>query len=502
MRPLLSPAEMASADQAAISGGTPAEALMERAGRALAREVVRVAGRRYGLRVAVVCGKGNNGGDGFAAARALLREGASARCFAVGDTDAIEGPAAVHLKRLRSAGGRVDPFSREAIAHADVAVDALFGTGFKGAVEGAPARAIRALNESGTPVVAADIPSGVVGETGAVEGAAVEAVATVAMGAEKIGTAVGAGAALAGRVTVADIGIPTEGSSVNMTEASDVARVLPRRAPAAHKRSGGAVALLTGSRDMTGAAVLAAQGALRMGAGYVTLGSTHDAVAAAQALLPELLCLRLSEQDHLDASSLAGFASVVDQADAVAIGPGLGRGDDQRALVEKVLAEVDVPVVLDADALNVLAKHTRALETRASPAVITPHPAELARLLEVEVADVQGDRLAAARGASGRFGCVVLLKGHRTIVANPDGRMAVNPTGGPELATAGTGDVLTGALAALLAAGVDPFAAAWATAYVHGRAGEIAAAELGTSGVLAGDVADALPEGLVATRSS
>ena len=485
---------MSAADAQTISEGTPARLLMERAGRALAREVLRVGARRYGLRVGVVCGKGNNGGDGFAAARYLLAEGASAQCLLVGELEADEGAAAYHLKRFRAAWGRVQPFSEDALRGIDVAVDALFGTGFKGNVGGGAARAIRSLNEAGVPVVAADIPSGVTGATGAAEGVAVKAVSTVAMGAEKIGTAVGAGAALAGAVTVADIGITIPVSRVHLIEAADVERVLPRRRLDAHKRSGGAVALLAGSRAMTGAAVLAAQGALRMGAGYATLGSTRAAVEAAQSLLPEVLAQAIATDDHLGAAAFEEFSSVLDRADALAIGPGLGQGSDQRALVERVLNELATPLVLDADALNVLAKHAQALEARDGATVITPHPAELARLLEVEVDDIQADRLTAARKAADRFGCVVLLKGYRTIVAGPDGDAVVNPTGGPELASAGTGDVLTGALAALLAAGLDPFEAAWAAAFVHGRAGEIAAAYLGTSGVVASDVAEALPE--------
>lgn len=494
MRPLPSPEEMGAADAAAISAGTPAEALMDRAGRALAREVLRVAHRRYGLRVALVCGKGNNGGDGFAAARVLLREGVDARCLFVGDIDEVKGAAAHHLERLRAARGRVDAFSTEALEHAGVIVDALFGTGFRGVAEGYAAVAIDAMNDSDAPVVAADIPSGVNGETGAVEGSAVRSDATVAMGAQKIGTAVGGGAAHAGSVVVADIGIPVEGGSTFMVAASDVAGVLPIRAPDAHKRSGGAVAVLAGSDAMTGAAVLVASGAMRMGAGYVTVGSSSGTVAALQSLLPETLAQTVSDGEHLDAGALARFEDVLDKADAVALGPGLGRGDSQRELVGRVLGEIDDPVVLDADGLNVLEGHTTPLERRNGSTVLTPHPAELARLLGTDTDKIQADRMASARRAAEDLGCVVLLKGHRTIVARPDGMAVVNPTGGPELATAGTGDVLTGAVAALLAAGVEPFEAAWASAYVHGLAGALAAGQLGVSGVVAGDVADMLPD--------
>ena len=494
MRPLPTPEEMAAADAAAISAGTPAEVLMDRAGRALAREVLSVAGRRYGLRVVLVCGKGNNGGDGFVAARALMRDGARADCLVVGDLVDFDGPAAHHLSLLRAANGRVDKFQAGELEGADVVVDALFGTGFRGVVEGEAAQAIEAINAYASPVVSADIPSGVNGTTGSAEGLAVEAAATVAMGAEKIGTAVGRGAALAGNVAITDIGIPVTTNDAFMVERDDVTALLPSRAPDAHKRSGGAVALLAGSDAMTGAAVLSALGAMRMGAGYVTVGSSRGTVAALQGLLPEILARVVADEDHLGAGALDRFRDVVDKADALVLGPGLGQGDAQRDLVDRVLLELDAALVLDADALNALEDHTGSLEKRSGATILTPHPAELARLLGTDTDAVQANRVAAARQAASTFGCVVLLKGFRTIVARPDGMIAVNPTGGPELATAGTGDVLAGAVAVLLAAGLEPFEAAWVAAYVHGLAGSLAAAPVGSSGVVAGDVAEALAD--------
>ncbi len=499
MRPLLSPDEMAAADAAAISDGTPAEVLMDRAGRALAREVLRVAGRRYGLRVALVCGKGNNGGDGFAAARVLLREGVSARCLVIGHLESVEGAARQHLARLRQESGEVSRFDPALLRESDVVVDALFGTGFRGVAEGEAAAAIEAMNAH-SRVVAADIPSGVDGATGASPGPAVSAVATVAMAAEKTGTAVGRGASLAGEVTVADIGIPVADASAFVIEGRDVAQALPRRAPDAHKRSDGAVAILAGSDAMTGAAVLAATGALRAGAGYVTVGSTRATTEALQAMIPEVLASIVADSPHLGVEALDHFADVMAKADSLVLGPGIGRGDAQRALVDRLLAETVLPIVLDADGLNVLQDHQENLVRRKAPTVITPHPAELARLLETDTQEIQSDRMSSARWASEKLGCVVLLKGFRTIIARPGGPSVVNGTGGPELATAGTGDVLTGAVASLLAAGLDAFSAAWAAAYVHGVAGSLAAEQLGSSGVLAGDVAEMLPEARLSLR--
>jgi NAD(P)H-hydrate epimerase len=453
---------MRRADEAAISSGTSASVLMERAGRVLAREAIELAGGRYGRRVLVLCGKGNNGGDGLVAARVLEAEGLS-----------------VEVVRLfEHAGVRsVEGF--------DVFVDAIFGTGFKGEPEGAVADVIERLQ--GHPrVVAADIPSGVDGATGAVAGVAVEAAVTVAMGAEKLGTALSPGAAHAGRVVVADIGIPIPPVSVHLVEDDDVRRALPARAPDAHKRSGGSVAVLAGSEETRGAALLTCRGAGRMGAGYVTLGSTRSVTGAATVAAPELLTRIAGDGDVLGPEALDRLGSVLDRAGCLATGPGLGTGEAQRALCERALREIDLPIVLDADALNVLAATPDVLAARDTPTVVTPHPAELARLLEIDTADVVRDRLAAARKAAARFGCVVVAKGHRTIVTD-GARTVVVPTGGPDLATAGTGDVLTGAVAALVAAGVDAFDAAWCAAYVHGVAGEIAG-----TGALAWDVAEAL----------
>ena len=494
MRPLLAPDEMAAADRAAIEAGTPASVLMERAGRAVARAVIEVGGGRYGCTVAVVCGKGNNGGDGFVAARVLRREGLSVRCFGVGDVWSARGAAREKLDLLARAGVAIEDLHVAELDRVDVIVDAIFGTGFRGRALGAPAKAITAMNDALAPVVAVDIPSGVDGATGAAEGPAVRAEVTVAMAAEKLGTATGAGALDSGRVEVADIAIPVSRAKTHMVERRDVADALPHRSPDAHKRSGGAVALLAGSGGMTGAAVLSARGAVRTGAGYATVGGTSSVDAVVAATLPEVLSKVVTDQDVLGPEALADFSPVLDRANVLAIGPGLGAGSSQRALVEKVLATVDLPMVVDADGLNVLAGHSRPLGDRKSATVITPHPGELARLLGVSTEDIQADRVTAARSAAERFSCVVLLKGFRTVIAEPQGDAVVNPTGGAELATAGTGDVLTGVVAALMAADLEPMAAAWAGAYVHGLAGHIAAAEHGTAGVLAWDVAEALGE--------
>jgi hydroxyethylthiazole kinase-like uncharacterized protein yjeF len=496
MRPLLAPDEMARADEAAIAGGISAEVLMERAGRAVAAAALRLARGRYGRRAAVVCGPGNNGGDGFVAARVLAREGLGVRCLSVAGAHAAKGAARHHLERLGDAGVALEPFDPGRLEGAGVVIDAIFGTGFRGEASGEPAAAIEAINECGAPVVAVDVPSGVDGTTGTVSGAAVRAGVTVAMAAEKQGSALSQGAVHAGRVEVADIGIAIEGATAWVSEAADAASVLPARRPDSHKRSGGAVALLGGSAGMSGAPLLACRGAVRMGAGYATLGATEGVDAAKQVLLPEVLSEVVSDGPGLGPDALDRFGPVLGRADALALGPGLGVGEGQRGLVGRVLGEVDLPLVLDADGLNVLAGDAGALRRRARATVITPHPAELGRLVDDSVDAIQRDRLGAARRAAAELGCIVLLKGWRTVVAEPSGAAVVNPTGGAELATAGTGDVLTGAVAALIAAGAAPFEAAWAAAFVHGRAGSICGRTKGFA-ALAWDVAEALPEALL-----
>lgn len=511
MRPLLRPTEMAAADRAAITAGTPGTVLMERAGRAVARAVIELAGGRYGKKVLVVCGKGNNGGDGFVAARALAAQGLSVTCAGLFDPSDIGGDAAHHLDLMQRAG--IPLSGREALrspSHYDVVVDAIFGTGFKGPAEGLAAEAIAAIGDH-PAVVSVDIPSGVDGATGAVDGPAVHADVTVTFGAEKTGTAVPPGSIHAGVVEVVDIGIDvslrkfeTSGEGVivdafiEMAEAADVAQSLPVRPPNAHKRSTGSVLVLAGSPAYTGAASLTVLGAWRTGAGYVTLGSPGPVVDQAVQSCPELVGRSI---EGWGPGAIEALKPDIERAGAVAIGPGMG-SDGVRAAVEAILS-LALPTVVDADALNALAEDPSALSDPPGPVVLTPHPAELARLLQVETETVVKDRLGAALEASGRFPrCIVLLKGHRTVVSYGSGKVAVViPVGGPELATAGSGDVLAGVVATLLAQRVPPVGAAIAGAYLHGLAGSVAGQRLGGTGVMATDVAEALPDAIDLLRA-
>ena len=496
MRPLPTPEQMSAADAKAIAVGTTGAVLMDRAGRAVARTVIRLLGGRYGRRVAIVCGTGNNGGDGFVIARVLMNEGVSVRCALVGDRDSVTGDAKHHLGLLLGAGGRVESFADASLSGADVIVDALFGTGFRGVAEGDAANTIEAINRHPAPTVAVDIPSGVDGAMGAARGPVIKAHTTVAIGAQKLGTAVGIGAELSGDVEIVDIGIGVDDTDAWLSTSSDVDAVVPRRSAGAHKRSVGSVAILGGSEGMSGAAILAARAAVRMGAGYATVGLPRSIDAIVSTALPEVLTVALTDEPQLTEEAVPAFKSVLDRTDVVAIGPGLGDGDAQQRLVQRVLRETPQSVVIDADGLNVLARDTSVLGERSAPTILTPHPAELARLLQTDTDAVQQDRIAAVREAAQRFDCVVVLKGSRSLIAAPGNKLVVNDTGSAQLATAGTGDVLTGAVTALVAAGCDAFDAAWAAVHLHGIAGEVAAARHDGYGVVAWDVAEALPEAL------
>ena len=508
MQPLLTPEQMAQADRATIDAGTPAEVLMDRAGRAVARAALDLMGNRYGKRAVIVCGKGNNGGDGFVAARVLRGEGVGVRCLVLFDPSDAQGAAAHHFELLRASGVAAEPFDEGSLEHADVVIDAIFGTGFSGEPRAEAAKAIAAINASKKPVVAVDIPSGVDGATGAAGHDAIRADVTVALGAQKFGTATGEGAERAGDVILAPIGISgVEGdfawsqrkpAATWMLTRDDV--VLAARAAGAHKRSSGSVLVIAGSDLLPGAAVLTASAALVAGSGYVTLGSTERTCAIASARTPELVTASSADRAVLGPRALDDFSAHLDRVDVVAIGPGLGAGTLQRDLVTRVLREVSVPVVIDADGLNVLAGRTELIAGREGDTILTPHPAELARLLGIETKAVQDDRLGIAERAARTLRCIVLLKGHRSVVAafdaeTDDVERWVIPTGGPELATAGTGDVLTGVLAASVAARPDhPRSAAVSSAYLHGVAGDVAGSTTGGMGVTAVDVLEALPE--------
>jgi NAD(P)H-hydrate epimerase len=464
---------MAARDAAVIAGGVSQATLVDRAGGAVARGARRLVGGAYGRRVVIVCGKGNNGADGRVAGERLAGWGARVDRF---DLAGIE-RAVLDKHGLN-----------RALDRADLAVDAMFGTGFRGPLEGDAAFAADALTAALCPVLAVDIPSGVDGLTGAVRGAAVEAMATVCLAALKPGLVLHPGAALAGDVEVADIGIDpgTPPPSLGVTEEADVAGWLPRREPESHKWSVGGVYVVGGSQGMTGAVMLASRAALRAGAGIVVAGLPGDAAPRASGGEVITRSLPATPAGALDEAAAEEVLDGLDRFRALVVGPGLGQAPATVAAVRRLVAEAPIPLVLDADGLNALDGDVDLLAGRRAATVITPHAGEYARLAGEKVGE---DRIGAARRLAERAGAVVVLKGSRTVIADPTGRAAINTTGGPWLATAGTGDVLSGMVGALTAIGLPAFRAAAAGAWVHGRAAD----EAGHAGLVAGDLIDALP---------
>jgi ADP-dependent NAD(P)H-hydrate dehydratase / NAD(P)H-hydrate epimerase len=500
MKPVLTPEQAASLDREAQAAGVPAVLLMERAGSAVARAAVDLCGGVYGRRAVVVCGKGNNGGDGLVAARRLAGGGMRVSVCLMESPDGVREPAATNLGRLGEVAVRARPFSPPRLARdlerADIVIDAIFGTGFRGMPEDEWAAAIGAVNAAAAPVIAVDIPSGVDGTTGAVDGEAVWADLTVTFGAAKTGAVLLPGAERAGTIRVVDIGFPQElvHPDVFLTEPTDVAAVLPSRGIDSHKRASGVLLVVAGSRGMTGAVGLIGSAAGRIGAGLVIVAPPQGILKVVQASIVEATFVPLPEtsEGSVSADALDPVLVALERAHALAIGPGLTAHHETAGFVRELVRRCPVPVVVDADGLNAFAGRAGDLLDRAGGAVLTPHAGEFGRLSGIAAREVESDRLGHVRRLAALTGAVTLLKGSRTVIAEPGGRVWVNATGSPVLATAGSGDVLTGMIGGLLARGLDPADAAAAGAYLHGLAGLIAGARHG-EGTLAGDLVECIP---------
>ncbi|MBI3447726.1 MAG: NAD(P)H-hydrate dehydratase [Acidobacteria bacterium] len=490
--------------------GVPADALMDNAGREIALALARRFPDLARRRTLILCGKGNNGGDGLTAARHLKSAGIASRVVLLCPAKDLRGAAAGALSKARAAGITVEEIRddgswasvRRALGESDLIVDALLGTGARGGATGLLGEAIEAINGAGSTVVSVDVPSGL-GEAGPAPagstGPVVEADVTIALAALKTSLVFQPGARYAGEIEVVDIGIPAaaiaaEKADLHWIDAATAASWIPRRDRASHKGDFGHVLVVAGSRGKSGAAVLLARACLRSGAGLVTIASPESAQPIIAAAVPEAMTAPLPEtpSGSLAGASLPLLLKLLDDRDVLATGPGLGMEDETAATVRSLVAACRKPMVLDADALNAIAiRGTRpALD---SPAVVTPHPGEAARLLGVTSATVSAERLSAARQLARDLGAAVVLKGWRTLTASPDGMVRVNSTGNPGMATGGSGDSLTGVVAAWLAQGLDPATAAALSAFVHGLAGDLAAADLGEISMIAGDIVDRLP---------
>lgn len=486
--------------------GIPGIQLMESAGIGTVRFVERELGPVKGRTLTVVCGKGNNGGDGFVIARELIRLGATVNVYLAGHRDDVGGDARTNLDRLDRAmvaelsdGPTIGHFV-EAMTGSELVIDALFGTGFEGVPRGLSGTVIQQINGCRRPVLSVDVPSGLNSTSGRPDGECVRADWTCTMGLPKRGFYCHPGREFVGKLHVVDIGVPagaveTVGVRDNVLTPGEAAALLPTRDPAGHKGTFGKVVVIAGSVGYTGAAVLASLSALRTGAGLVYLGIPASLNDIAEIKLTEVITKPLAEtaSRSLSPDALPDIRSMLDGAASLAIGPGLSTDTGTRALVGEIVDEVAVPCVADADALNALTPAAIGDRKGDAPFVLTPHPGEMARLTGRRVEDVQANRDSVAREVAKAARATVLLKGSPTTVATPGGDIYVNPTGSNALASAGTGDVLTGIIATFLAQGLEATEAAALGAFVHGAAGDLAAESMGEAGTIASDVLDHVP---------
>jgi len=510
---VLTSAQMREADRRTIEEiGIPSLVLMENAGRQVVAAIEAIHGELLEQQVAVLCGRGNNGGDGFVVARTLMQRGVGVSVFLLGRVSDVRGDARVNLEVLGRLGLTVVEIADSQawelhfseVTGCGLIVDAIFGTGLNEPVSGLIESVIADVNASGITVVSIDLPSGLSADSAEPIGASVEADTTVTLGAPKLPLVLPPGEMRAGDIVIADIGIPTDvfegldGRRVDLLTRAGMRELITPRAADSHKGDYGRVLVVAGSRGKAGAAHLAAVGALRSGAGLVTVATPAGCQDVVASMGPEYMTEGLAEAaDGLD---LEGVDHVLDMArDVIAVGPGLGQSAGTQQFILSLVDKATMPLVIDADGLNAFRQEPDRLAGREGrDIIITPHPGEMARLVGMSTDEVQASRLEIARNFAVAHHVYVVLKGHRTLIATPDEKVFINPTGNPGMATGGTGDVLTGMIAAWLAQLLDAEAACKLAVYLHGMAGDLAEADEGevsmTSADLAGHIGDAILE--------
>jgi NAD(P)H-hydrate epimerase len=514
---LVTAKEMRELDRLTIEEyGTPGHVLMERAGAGATEALLAEFPHVHTAPVLVVAGKGNNGGDGFVIARLLKKQGIACEVILAARKAEVTGDALRNLSAFLRLRGRVTEVTEPAqldqvqdkLQRCGLVVDALLGTGLNAPVRGLMAMFIDLINASGVPVVAVDIPSGLDADRGVPLGTAIQAELTVTFGYPKLGHVVAPGIAQVGRLVIVDIGIAPEAIAtvkpqIVLLTTEHVGSLVHLRHPAAHKGDFGHLVVLAGARGKSGAALLCGGAALRVGTGLVTLAGPASLNSVFSSVLIEAMTIPFPERSD---GSLSLDERVITEAlqgkSAVAFGPGIGVSTDTIGLTRWLLAHSEQPLVIDADGLNCLATDPHVLHDVRVPVVLTPHPGEMARLVKKSNAEVQTQRLDIARMFAAEYRCYVILKGARTIIAAPDGRAWVNPTGNPGMASGGMGDVLTGILGGLLAQGYAPEEACQLGVFLHGYAGDLAAQERGEAGILARDVIERLPKSLRALHAA
>jgi ADP-dependent NAD(P)H-hydrate dehydratase / NAD(P)H-hydrate epimerase len=510
---ILNTQQMREADRRTIEDlGLPSIVLMENAGRQTVAAMEAAFEQLGAGRVALLCGRGNNGGDGFVVARTLAQRGVETLVFLIGRVADVQGDARTNLEVLGRLGLTVVEVTSaqewelhfSEVAKCDLIVDAMLGTGFRGRLTGLLETVVADINELDAPVVAIDLPTGVSADSAELPGEAIDAAMTVTLAAPKIPLIFPPADARAGDLVIADIGIPEpvidglDGQYLELLTRETMRRLVPSRTADSHKGDFGRVLVVAGSFGKTGAAHLTALGALRSGAGLVTVATPRSAVPIIAAMGAEYMTEPLEETPAgtIDYAALDHVLEL--KADVIAVGPGLGQQPGTAAFVQGLVERSGVPLVLDADALNAFASEPDRLVGRDGvDVIITPHPGEMARLVGGTIELVQQDRLGHAREFAAGHRVHVVLKGHRTVIAAPDGRSFVNLTGNPGMATGGTGDLLTGMIAAWLAQLLDAEAACKLAVYVHGAAGDLAEADEGDVSLIASDIASRIGDALL-----
>ena len=504
---ICTPAQMQQIDRRAIDGlGIPGLDLMESAGRSTYEMIVEYYGAVANNRVMVVAGKGNNGGDGCVIARYLKENGAHVEIFLLSIKKDLKGDAEVNFKRAVEAGISVrevqDPADLLIPDDTWLIVDAIFGTGLSGEMRSPYAAIINKINETGIPVVAVDAPSGLNGATGEVASPTVKADLTVTFGLPKIGQVLYPGKSYCGFLEIVDIGFPEgldEDIKTHLITRADARALMPPRKPDAHKGDYGKLFVLAGSTGLTGAATMSSLTALKAGAGLVILGCPTSLNPILEIKLTEVMTKPLPDVKKRGCFALRGMGEIRQQvkwADAVALGPGIGTHHETAELIQRLTRQIEKPMVIDADGLNNLARHIESLKQHKAPLVISPHPGEFSRLSGEAMENIAKNRMALAGQFAAEFNLTIILKGAPSLIAEPGGNIYINYSGNEGMATAGSGDVLTGLIGSFLAQGVQATQAAILATYVHGLAGDIAAEAIGSRGMTAGDIMEFVPEAL------
>lgn len=507
---LLTPEQMKAIDGIAIHHlEIPGIVLMENAAIQVVIKASSLLNGKKDPKITIVAGAGNNGGDALAVTRHLLSMGYTVSIFSMTEIEELSGDALINGRILRNLGVDIPRISNDeslerlriSCSQSDLTIDGLLGTGLNRDVDGVWAKVTDILNSYASKILSIDIASGVDGLTGKIRGNCIKADATVTFYLPKLGMVQYPGASCMGELTVADIGIPYALTDNLVTpelmEKKDIAGMLPVRPEDGHKGTFGKILVIAGSPGMTGAAYLSSLAAYKTGTGIVRLAIPESCTETLSILIPEAVISVLPEKGgHACIDEGNCIKKLVDEADAVLIGPGLSCNENTLKLLEAVIACCEKPMVFDADALNLLSRNKHLLENLRCEAIITPHPAEMARLAGIEPSEVQKDRIGLALHFADEYGLTVVLKGAGTVIATNDGRVAINPTGNAGMATAGSGDVLAGMVTSLLGQGLSPYEAAVAGAYLHGLAGDIAARDLGPASVMASDIASRIPAAL------